>query len=392
MSGDDAVTARLAQRYFAELLSGKPLDPFGALVDGLVSAAGTGPDPCTATAISALEQALWDIRGKQLGVPVHALLGGKRRSTIPLYANLNRGLTERTPDAFARRAKDAVAYGFHAVKIAPFDGVTPGCTAREDGARLLNLGLRRIAAVREVVGPAIGFMVDCHGRFDFDEACKLAELLEPYNLRWYEEPIPTRDDFQAYGQSFFLTGAAAGEPSGTARLDSLKNLKARCPLPLAGGEFFFGADEFDVLLDQGALSFVMPDVKHCGGLASALRIAMVADLHSVAVAPHNPSGPVGTIASAHLASVLPQFDILEYQWGDVPWRTELVAPAERIEDGALWVPDLPGLGASLNEDLVSEYQIAVEAEFPARIAAAAGSGKPSPQSLAEKPGKQTGGH
>jgi galactonate dehydratase len=134
---------------------------------------------------------------------------------------------------------------------------------------------------------------------------------------------------------------------------------------------FLVRDEFDILLDQGALSFVMPDVKHCGGLASALRIATVADLHSVAIAPHNPSGPIGTVASAHLASVLPRFDILEYQWGDVPWRTELVVPAERIEGGCLCVPELPGFGATLNEDLVREHLIALDAEFPVRTAAKA---------------------
>ena len=370
MSGDDTATASLAQRYFSELLEGQGLEPFGALVDRLVSAAGTGPSPCTATAISALEQALWDIRGKQLGLPVHALLGGTRRCVIPLYANINRGLTDRTPEAFAKRAKDAVAYGFHTLKIAPFDGITPGCTTCAEGARLLNLGIGRIAAVREAIGPAVEFMVDCHGRFDFDEACRVADLLGPYRLRWYEEPVATRDDFQAYGQSFFLTGTSATEQC-AASPDEMKKLKAHCPLPLAGGEFFFGADEFDKLLDQGVLDFVMPDVKHCGGLASALRIATVADLHSVAIAPHNPSGPIGTIASVHLASVLPRFDILEYQWGDVPWRTELIVPAERIEKGCLRVPDLPGFGATLNEDLVREYQIALDAEFPVCAAAKA---------------------
>jgi galactonate dehydratase len=212
-------------------------------------------------------------------------------------------------------------------------------------------------------------MVDCHGRFDFDEACKVAEILERYNLRWYEEPTATREDLQTVGQSLVVTGATAKGADHAARLEELKNLKAHCPLPMAGGEFFFDAEEFDTLLDQGALTFVMPDVKHCGGLAAALRIATVADLHSVAVAPHNPSGPIGTIASAHLASVLPKFDILEYQWGDVPWRTELVVPAERIEDGCFCVPELPGFGAALNEGLVREYQIALDAEFPASTAA-----------------------
>jgi galactonate dehydratase len=211
-------------------------------------------------------------------------------------------------------------------------------------------------------------MVDCHGRFDFDEACKVAEILRPYNLRWYEEPTAIRDDFQSYEQSFFLAGATAKGPCHAARLEELKKLKAHCLLPMAGGEFFFGAEEFDELLDQGALNFVMPDVKHCGGLAAAMRIATVADLHSVAIAPHNPSGPVGTLASAHVASALPRFDILEYQWGDVLWRTELVVPPERIEHGCLYIPDLPGLGATLNEDLVAEHQIALDAEFPVRNA------------------------
>ena len=224
--------------------------------------------------------------------------------------------------------------------------------------------------MREAIGPAVEFMVDCHGRFDFDEACRVADLLGPYKLRWYEEPVATRDDFQAYGQSFFLTGTSATEPC-AASPDGMKKLKVRCPLPLAGGEFFFGADEFDKLLDQGYWTSSCRTSKHCGGLASALRIATVADLHSVAIAPHNPSGPIGTIVSVHLASVLPRFDILEYQWGDVPWRTELIVPAERIEGGSLCVSDLPGFGATLNEDLVAEHQIALDAESPVRTAAKA---------------------
>jgi len=308
--------------------------------------------------MSAVEQAMWDIRAQLMNVPMHVLLGRKRRSSIRLYANINRGLLVRSSEAFAERAQQAVGAGFGAIKCAPFDGLMPGSSIWPNHRELRDSGIARIAAVREAIGPNVELMIDCHGRFDFSEAVELVEAVKHFNLRWFEEPFPTRDDFHSYAEIAsegpVVTGAS------DSRFQELAGFKQLCPLPLAGGEFFFGCHQFAKLLDQRALDFIMLDVKHCGGLGEAVRIAELTKSHGVRIAPHNPSGPVGTIASAHLASVLPNFDILEYQLGDVPWRSELIRPAERIEGGGLLLPELAGLGATLNPDLVAEHSIPLD--------------------------------
>ncbi len=277
-----------------------------------------------ATAYSAIEQALWDLAGKLLERPVHDLLGGRQRDSLPVYANVNRAAQPRTPAGFAATAAAAVAEGFRAIKLAPFDGFQRAQSAHPESAPAVEAGIACVAAVREAVGADVELMVDAHSLFDVPLAIAVAERLAPFRLAWYEEPVApelTRETLE---------------------------IRRRVEQPMAGGELLFGSEGFAPLCRERAVDVIMPDVKHCGGIQELLRIAALAELDGVAVAPHNPSGPVSTAASVQACAALPNFRLLELQWGEVPWRRELIAPSESFRAGRIAVPDAPGFGIELD--------------------------------------------
>lgn len=281
-----------------------------------------------ATACSAIEQALWDIAGQVRGVPTHELLGTKLRETLPVYANINRASLPRTPEGFAATARRAVAEGFRAIKAAPFDGF-PGA----DVIGHLDQGIACMYAIRDAVGPDVEVMVDCHGFFTVPMAVEVAKRLADCGLRWYEEPVAPE----------YVTET----------LEIRRAISQR----MAGGEMLFGTEGFAPLCHSRAVEIIMPDVKHCGGLRELLRIAGLAARTGITVAPHNPSGPVSTAASVQIGAVLPNFGMLELQWGEADWRADLLEPAERFEAGSIQVPQTPGFGLRLNEKLARSHPI-----------------------------------
>ena len=285
-----------------------------------------------ATAFSAIEHALWDIVGKTLSVPVYQLFGGKLRDSLPVYANINRATSNRTPEGFAEKARQAVADGFKAIKAAPFDGFPPLTASPNEIFEARQLGVDCVFAIREAIGDDIAIKIDAHSFFDVELSISVAEQLLPANLSWYEEPI------------------APTQTADTRRIhDSISQR-------MAGGEFLFGVEGFAPLCEQKAVDIIMPDIKHCGGLLEAIRIAAVADANGVKVSPHNPSGPVSTAASVALCAALPNFEILEYQWGEQPWRSKLVVPDEFIVNGTIDIKDSPGFGIDLSEQVLAEHR------------------------------------
>ncbi|MEC8951338.1 MAG: mandelate racemase/muconate lactonizing enzyme family protein, partial [Pseudomonadota bacterium] len=285
-----------------------------------------------ATAFSAIEQALWDIVGKTLNVPVYQLFGGKLRDSLPVYANINRATSNRTPEGFAEKARQAVADGFKAIKAAPFDGFPPLTATANEISSARQLGVDCVFAMREAIGDDIAIKVDAHSFFDVELSISVAQQLLPANLSWYEEPI------------------APTQTTNTRRIhESISQT-------LAGGEFLFGVEGFAPLCEENAVDIIMPDIKHCGGLLEAFRIAAVAEANGVKVSPHNPSGPVSTAASIALCAALPNFEILEYQWGEQPWRSNLVVPNERFVNGAINISNSPGFGITFNERVLAEHR------------------------------------
>jgi galactonate dehydratase len=285
-----------------------------------------------AAALSGIEQALWDIKGQALHAPAYQFLGGACQSSIRLYANINRSLREdRSPAAFARQAQAAVAAGFGAVKCAPFDGLVREPLEHAESRQLYRDGLARIEAVRQAVGDEIDLMVDCHWRFDLRTALRVLPDLEAFDLFWLEAPVTEK------------------EPEAWA------TVRRRTPMRLAGAEHLVGLRAFDAFMRASGADVVMPDVKYTGGLSGVKKIGALAEAAEVAVAPHNPSGPVACLASAQVAAAMPNTLILEYAWGEADWRADLVGGRERIENGRLLLPDAPGLGVDFNHELAQAH-------------------------------------
>lgn len=291
---------------------------------------GRAPDRDRLCALSAVEQALWDILGKSLDAPVHALLGGACRREIRLYANINRATIDRTPDGFARNAAEAIAQGFDAVKLAPFDGMPV-----MDSAGEAESGIVCMRAVREAIGPDADLMIDCHSRLTVHGALEVADALRDLNLFWYEQPTSESD------------------------VEACLEVKRRCGLRIAGGEQRMLRQGFREPLVRGTMDIVMPDVTVAGGIGEVAKIADMAQAWEIPTAPHGPFGPVMIAAGAHAMAACPSFLILEYGWGEVPWRSDLTIPPERVERGRIVLSDAPGLGLDLNPDALAAHRVEV---------------------------------
>lgn len=284
-------------------------------------------------ATSALEQAVWDLAGQILGVPVYQLLGGSVRDRIRLYANIEVATRSKTPEEYAERAQMAVRQGFSAVKLNPF---RPSyARERPSWRETLDLAVERVAMVRQAIGPDIDLLVDFLFTQDLRGAQHAAERMSEYDLFWIEEPFPLDDPVL------------------------LAQFRASIATRLAGGEQLCGRSAFRPLLEAGAFDVLMPDVKWIGGILEAKKVAAWAEIYDVAIAPHNMSGPVATAASVHLAATLPNFLILEYCWGATPWRDELVNGSEIVVDGHIPLPTAPGLGITLNSRVLEAHRIDV---------------------------------
>jgi galactonate dehydratase len=287
-------------------------------------------------AVSAIEQALWDIAGKALGQPVHVLLGGALRDRIPLYANLSQATPSRSPADYAATAARAVADGYRAVKIYPLPQGHELPANRGSALTRANLDLAeaRVRAVREAIGPAIELHTDWAWSITPGDALRVARCFEPYDLCWLEEPFATDDP------------------------QELAALRRQVTPRLAGGEQLSHLLPFRQLFEARALDVVMPDVKWVGGISAFREIASLAAAFDIEVSPHNMSGPVATAACVQLSAVLPNFLVLEQGYGDgVPWRADLVRGSEVIEGGEIPLPTAPGLGIEWDGEAARRHAV-----------------------------------
>jgi galactonate dehydratase len=329
-SGNDALCIA-AIEHFSQMLTGEDPRRIEALWERMARLDG---GRITHTALSGIEQALWDILGQHLNVPVHVLFGGALRTRLRLYANINRHVRDRSPQGFARAAAAAVDEGFTAVKLAPFDELRGPEHIRTGPKAAWRAGVERVRAVRAAIGDDIELAVDCHSRMDAGEALIVADALADCNLYWYEEPVPD------------------------SHLDALEAVSRAVPMPTASAESVFGMEGFAPFLTRRIVDVLMPDVKHDGGLMETKRIAGAARMNQILIAPHNPAGPVATAATAQVISTVSNFSILEYAWGEADWRADLLSPPERIEDGYLILSEEPGIGHRLNPTTVTAHRAA----------------------------------
>ena len=282
------------------------------------------------TALSGIEQALWDIKGKALGVPVYELLGGKLRDKVRAYANawafqkiVTQMTAEDTPDSIAENALKMVDKGFTAMKWDPF---------REGGQVIQRseeeFALACVKAVREAVGPSVDILIECHGRFNMHSAIRIAHKLEPYDPFFYEEPIPPDN------------------------LDALAALQRSINLPIATGERLYTRWEFRPLFEKNAAQIIQPDICNVGGIWELRKIAAMAEAYYVSVQPHNSNGPVQTIASLHLDASIPNFVFQEFFYPYLDMYNEVLTEPIIYKDGYLEIPTSPGLGTDIREDVI----------------------------------------
>ncbi|MGI6083264.1 MAG: galactonate dehydratase [Limnochordia bacterium] len=281
--------------------------------------------PILSTAISGVEMALWDIKGKALGVPVYELLGGLVNARIKVYAN-GWFAGARTAEEFAEKAAATVALGFRALKWDPFGTAYLNLSTRE-----MDAALKKVAAVREAVGPSVDLLIEAHGRFDVMTACRIGRELGPFRPYWYEEPIPP------------------GSPQ------ALAEVRRAVPVPIAAGERCYSRFDCAELLRNDAVDVIQPDVCHVGGLLEMKRVASMADAFYVPVSPHSPNGPVCHAATLHFAASCHGFLMLETMVTDVSWRGEVASEYGRFVDGCFEPPSQPGLGVELHEGAFSRF-------------------------------------
>jgi galactonate dehydratase len=288
-----------------------------------------------ATAISGIDIALWDIVGKIHGVPCHKLWGGAVRDYIRTYCHLGGGKMEifyETKPADAQRFADlacaAVAEGFTAFKTMAVPETMP-----IEGLRPVKYAEACVRAMREAVGDDIDIMVDCHARPSPRMGVRFAKVLEPYGLYFFEEPC--------WPES----------------VDGLAEVQRSVTTPIATGERLTSQHQFRELLEKRACSVIQPDLTHCGGFSEARRIAALAESHRVAMAPHNPQGPVSTAASLEFGFATPSYIICESVHSDVPWRDDVVQEGFTVEKkGRIVRPSTrPGLGIEINEKAVKKH-------------------------------------
>jgi galactonate dehydratase len=296
-----------------------------AIIDQLYRDSYWRTGPVLNSALSAVEMGLVDIDAQALGVPAFRLLGGPVRDGIRAYAN-GWFAGARTPEEFAAAAAAAVARGFSGLKFDPFD--TSYLTI--DHATL-DRALTTIGAVRDAIGPEVDLFIEAHGRFSPTTAIRIARELEQFGIFWFEEPCPPEN------------------------VDALIEVRRAAKVPIAAGERIFDRYAFSELLRRGAVDYVQPDVSHVGGLTAVSRIAELAEMHYLAVAPHNPSGPVATAATLQLAAALPNFCYLEIMATDVPWRASLTDESLQFRDGRMRIPDQPGIGVQLRTEAFAAY-------------------------------------
>jgi len=330
LNGSEAELLSAAAECAPRLWSMRPGAP------SALAAPAVPSDLAQAAMLSAIDLALWDLHAQDGGQRLAEALGGARRESVPVYANINRRTEDRSPAGFAQSARDALAAGFSALKVAPFDEVSVALCARGDGIAAMQAGLARVAAVRAVAGPACRLMVDCHWRFDEATATRMIDAAADQHVHWIECPLPETHD----------------------NLAALVRLRGRANAHgalLAGMENGIGSVSFAPFCTAGAYDVMMPDVKYVGGLGAMLRCAELFARHGVAMSPHNPSGPVAHAASLHVSAAMEHFDMLELQFDESPLFDLLVTGLPPRERGQSTLPTGAGLGVRLDARLVPAH-------------------------------------
>ncbi|MEL9990045.1 MAG: mandelate racemase/muconate lactonizing enzyme family protein [Thermoproteus sp.] len=281
----------------------------------------------SATALSAIDMALWDLKARELGAPLHELLGGPLRDRVKVYANGWYGGCKE-PSCFAERAKAVLARGYTALKFDPF-----GDSFNSISPRGLKRAEEIVSAVRDAVGEEVDILIEHHGRFDANAAIDIAKRLEPYGPYFMEEPVH-HEDLEAY-----------------------RKYKAATSLRVAMGERLISAKEALQYLAEGLVDVIQPDACNIGGVTGSLKVMTLAEAFSVEVSYHNAYGPVQFAVEVQLSAVTPTLYRLESFYDFWPqWKRDLIGDPFKVVDSSVEVPKRPGIGVDVNEKVVEKYR------------------------------------
>jgi galactonate dehydratase len=281
-------------------------------------------------AISGIEHALWDIAGKAAGLPVYRLVGGKARNKVRVYQGVGGKSAEEAADIAVRLVE---TYGYTALKMGS-SVFPPGWQSMAWNAVLKDVE-KRVAAVREAVGPNVDIGIDPHARmFEIGRAAQFCDVVAPFNPMFVEEPLRPEN------------------------YEAMAKLSEKVSVPIATGEMLYTRHEFRELLSYHAVDIVQPDICVTGGLWEMKKIAAMAEVHYASVAPHNPCGPIANAVNVHFAASTQNFIVLEYHPDDEGIRRDIVTEPIKLVDGYLEIPETPSLGIDLNIEALEKYAFA----------------------------------
>ena len=277
--------------------------------------------PATGTAISGIDQALWDIKGKAYGVPVYQLLGGLARTRVRVYGHV----AGNTAEEAARQAKERVARGITAIRFRAFHSYD--ALNLHDHKLAVAQQIEYLAAIRGAVGQDIDLILECHGRYDPLWAVELAKRAEPYHPFLIEDPIRHENP------------------------EAMAQVRTKTHLPLAIGERYHSKWEFRETIVNRYVDYLRPDVCHCGGISEMKKIAAFGEAFYLNLILHNNAGPLGSAATLHAALAIPNVEMIEAPWVNGDAKTDVVSPYPKVEKGFALPLEGPGLGITFDEAL-----------------------------------------
>ena len=276
------------------------------------------------SALSGIDQSLWDILGKSSDLPVHKLLGGRVRDRVPVYLDIH---WDNPDDRQQVIVQKALSDGFTAFKTAPLRANWRDVL----WGTALEQGQKDMAELRELVGPDVQIGLDAHAQqLEASKALQLANIMAEYNPWFIEEPLRMENRHV------------------------MAELRKKMPVPLATGECLYTKFEFDELILASAVDIVQPDICICGGMTEMRKIAAIAEAHDVVVAPHNPTGPLATVVNIHFAAAMSNFLVLEYSPHSEA-EMSMIEGAQTPVDGFFEIPDKPGWGVDIVNDVVQAH-------------------------------------
>ena len=274
-------------------------------------------------ALSAIDIALWDIKGKQFQTPIYDLLGGKTRDRVRCYMHV----IGNTVDDLVSDSLEKVSQGFTAIRFSPF---SPNYFLHKSYSEWADEAVKRVGAVKEAIGNSTDICVEIHRQMSPSESIALGKRLEQFNPFFYEDPM--------------LPDSPA----------VMGNLQQNCNIPIATGERFTTIYEYQQLLENNACSYVRPDLCLCGGISGSKKVASMAEAQHIKVIPHNPLSPISTAACVQLDACIPNFALQEYTGESEPPKSDLLKNPLKLIEGYLIVPEGPGLGVIINDEALNQ--------------------------------------